>query len=150
MHPERPTRRHARPFGDERGFTMVELLVCVLIVAIMAAIALPAFLDQRAKGEDSEAKLTLRTAAIALRTFEMNEGTFDATTAQLEAIEPTLADARLFTVSGDDDEFTISEKSADGTVFTLTREPGGDLTRDCSNPGYGLCRRDLDARGNRW
>jgi type IV pilus assembly protein PilA len=150
MHRERPTRRQARPFGDERGFTMVELLVCILIVAIMAAIALPAFLNQRAKGEDTEAKLALRTAATALRTFEMNESTFNATLGQLEAIEPALAEARDLRVTGTVDTFELIEESADGTIFTLERDAGGEMTRDCSNPGYGLCRQDLDARGNRW
>jgi type IV pilus assembly protein PilA len=139
-----------RPITDERGFTIVELLVCLLIFAIMAAIALPAFLDQRAKGEDTEAKLALRTAATALHTYAMTADTFDATRAQLEAIEPTLTDARDLQITGDDDEFTITEKSADGTIFTLTRAPTGRITRDCSVPGYGLCRDTLDAGNNRW
>ena len=43
--------------------TMVELLVCLLIMAIIMAILLPPFLDQRAKGEDAEAKLTLANLA---------------------------------------------------------------------------------------
>jgi type IV pilus assembly protein PilA len=150
MHPTRPSRRPLRPFADERGFTLVELLVCLLIFGIMAAIALPAFLDQRAKGEDTEAKLALRTAATALRTFALTEDTFAATRAQLEAIEPALADARNLTVTGDDDEFTITEDSADGTTFEMTRAPTGRITRDCSNPGFGLCRDSVDGAGNRW
>lgn len=150
MHPTRPSRRFARSFADERGFTMVELLVCLLILGIMAAIALPAFLDQRAKGEDTEAKLALRTAATALRTYEMNESTFDATRAQLEAIEPALLEARNLRVTGDDDEFTVKEDSADGTEFTLKRAPTGEITRDCSVPGFGLCRDTVDGAGNRW
>ena len=150
MHPTRPSRRRVRPFADERGFTLVELLVCILIVAIMAAIALPAFLDQREKGEDTEAKIALRTAATALHTFAMTEDTFNATRAQLEAIEPTLAEARDLQITGTVDTFTITEESADGTIFKMTRDATGRITRDCSNPGYGLCRAALDAANNRW
>ena len=129
---------------------MVELLVCLLIVTIMAAIALPAWLDQRAKGEDSEAKLTIRTAATALDTYASTEDTYDATPAELEQIEPSLGEARKLRVKGSAFGFELKELSGAGTEFTYTRSAGGTVTRDCSNHGYGLCRGTLDANDNRW
>jgi type IV pilus assembly protein PilA len=140
----------SRRLADARGFTLVELLVCMLILSIMAAIALPAWLDQRAKGEDAEAKQTIRTAVIALNSHHMDTGSYNATPADLVAIEPSLGQAHDLRVSGDSDEFEVRERSADTTDFWMVRNPDGSLSRDCSQHGYGLCRGSPDDRGNHW
>src|SRR5690349_143829 len=75
---------------DEKGFTLIELLVVILIIGILAAIALPAFLNQRGKAQDTEAKSAVRTAETAMETWYTDEQDYSATAAQLKAIEPSL------------------------------------------------------------
>src|SRR3954451_8320126 len=54
---------------NEGGFTLIELLVVIIIIGILAAIAIPVFLNQRKKGYDAQAKADLRNAATAEETY---------------------------------------------------------------------------------
>jgi type IV pilus assembly protein PilA len=62
-------RFHEMKERRESGFTLIELLVVILIIAILAAIAIPVFLNQRKKGWTSQAQSSLKNAATALETY---------------------------------------------------------------------------------
>jgi prepilin-type N-terminal cleavage/methylation domain-containing protein len=136
------------------GFTLVELLVAVLIIGILAAIGLAAFLDQRLKAQDAEAKTSAVTAAKAMVAYSTDQdGSYaDATPADLTKIEPALGQARGLAVDATAFTFTVSVDSAagDGAAFSIERTTDGASLRDCTKPGLGACRATADANGNRW
>ncbi len=123
---------------EEKGFTLIELLVVILIIGILAAIAIPAFLNQRGKAYDAAAKSQVKTAQTAMETYATDHnGTYTSNKSDLVAIEPTLADtgasASLTTVTGNGTTgYTlVSSSSATGDAFTLT-ETNGSVSRTCS------------------
>jgi type IV pilus assembly protein PilA len=67
---------------NEGGFTLIELLVVIIIIGILAAIAIPVFLNQRKKAVDASIKSDLRTAATALETYFTDNQSYAAVTGQ--------------------------------------------------------------------
>jgi type IV pilus assembly protein PilA len=147
----------ARLSGDrEAGFTLIELLVVMLILGILAAIAIPAFFNQREKGTDAQAKAAVRTAQTAIETYATeNAGSYkNADKDALVAIEPTLGDATELIVLGEMEggepkaatepgltTYAVGVKSDTDTIFTIERS-GGAVTFGCSELGKGGCPDD--------
>lgn len=79
----------------EGGFTLVELMIVVLIVAILIAVAIPTFLGQRKTAEDAAAKSNLKLALTTEKAYATGAQVFTADLDALNAIEPS-----LFNVTG--------------------------------------------------
>jgi len=59
---------------NESGFTLIELLVVILIIGILAAVAIPVFLNQQKAAVDARTKSDMRTAKIAMQTYLTEHG----------------------------------------------------------------------------
>ena len=120
---------------DEKGFTLIELLVVILIIGILAAIAIPSFLGQRDKANDSTAKTQAKTVQTALETwFTDNQTYVGASAAELKKIEPTLNDITSLadpTVGADSYTAVITNPKT-SNVYRIVRASTGATSRTCT------------------
>lgn len=133
--------------SSEEGFTLIELLVVILIIGILAAIAIPAFLNQTSKANDAAAKTQVGTLQTTFETCaNENSGDFTkCTQAELEKIEPTLKDTSTAKVIwgstvGTATGFEAESEAVGSTDKYKLVNNEGTITRTCAPENKGGCK----------
>ena len=102
----------AKKHGKNKGFTLIELLVVIIIVGVLAAIALPSFLNQIGKARGAEAKSNLGAINRAQQSYRIETGAF-STDIDLLDVTVTNTDNYTYTVVDTGDEVVLIEATAD-------------------------------------
>jgi type IV pilus assembly protein PilA len=146
----------------EEGFTLIELMVVVLIIAILIAIAIPTFLGAKKRAQDKQAQSNLRNALTAEKTIYVDGQEYTDVVADLDAVEPNLEYLQAGTAQAEDREvrvevadtaeggavtknlLVLSSESRSGTVFCIADIGNGVNAGTYFAKGAG-CEDDAEA-----
>jgi type IV pilus assembly protein PilE len=120
-----------------RGFTLIELMIALVIVAILAGIAVPSYRNFVLRSHRIEATAALLKVAAAQEKFYLQNNTYTTNVGDVSGLAFTDTDS---TDKFDTENawYEIKVTAADDEAFTLTATAKGDQTNDSDCTSFGL------------
>ena len=115
--------------SNEKGFTLIELMIVIAIIGILAAIAIPNFVSYRQRSYNSAAQSDLKNAVTAQEAYYVDNSRYADTTAELGDGGWVQTSKVTFSLAGNALGYTMTALHTSGTETWTVAGPGGTMTK---------------------